>query len=186
MLLRRLSTKDRDCKSYGQLDVIDRRSSWNNVSLLALDQVLYFLHSFRAVNQHLGKGKVMGESVDVVWDHDVKSTLRAIDLPDLKDLHVVAEDIRSHLEWSHVNNFDIRIFKTKDTAQLCIFSLQELLHRNSFQLFNRHRVDMNLNSSPSLDRWPFFFELIHHFLPYKQRFVCELFNSILCLLLEQI
>lgn len=94
---------------------------------------------------------MMRESVSVIRDNNVKSTLRAINLPNFKNFHVISEDITGHLEWSYIDYLNIWVLKTKNSAELRIFPLQEFFHRNSLKLLDRHRIDVYLNPSPSFD-----------------------------------
>ena len=184
MLFWGLATHDWNCKSDRELDIIDGRSSWHDIGLFSLNQIFNLFHCLWAINQNLSQWKMMRESVSVIRDNNVKSTLRAINLPNFKNFHVVSEDITGHLEWSYIDYLNIWVLKTKNSAELRIFPLQEFFHRNSLKLLDRHRIDVYLNPSPSFDWRPFIFELIHHFLPHKQTLIGQFFNSILCLLLK--
>jgi hypothetical protein len=65
----------------------------------------------------------MRESMDVVWYHNMKSTLWTIDFSDFKNFHVVTKNITGHLKRSYNYNFNLWIFKTKYSTKLGIFSL---------------------------------------------------------------
>ena len=65
----------------------------------------------------------MRESVYVVWNQNVKTALGRIDLSNLKNFHVVAKHIASHLERSHVNDLYIWVFQSKYSTKLSILTL---------------------------------------------------------------
>ena len=75
--------------------------------------------------------------MDVVWYHDMKSTLWTIYFSDFKNFHVIAKNITCHLKRSYNYNFNLRIFETKNPTKLGIFSLEELLHGDPLKLLNR-------------------------------------------------
>jgi len=79
---------------------------------------------------------MMRELGNIVWHNNRQPVLCRVDLSDLQNLHVITEDITGHLERCHVDNLNIRVFQTENSAQLCVLSLQELLHRNSLKLFD--------------------------------------------------
>ena len=79
----------------------------------------------------------MRESMDVVWYHYMKSTLRTIYLSNFKNFHVIAKNITRHLKRSYNYDFNLWIFETKYPTELGIFSLEELLHGDPLKLFNR-------------------------------------------------
>ena len=110
MLLRWFSTQDWNRKPDRQLDVIDARSSWDQVSLLSLDQILNLFESLWTIDHHLRQREMMREPVDIVWNQDVEAALWTVDISDLKDLHVIAKNVTSHLKWCHINNLHIRVF----------------------------------------------------------------------------
>jgi len=65
----------------------------------------------------------MWESVHVVGNENVKTALRRVNLANLKDFHVVAQNVAGHLEWSHVNHFYIWVFQSKYSTKLSILTL---------------------------------------------------------------
>lgn len=54
--------------------------------------------------------------VDVIRDDDIQSRMRAINFADFQDLHIVAENFRSHLKWCDVNYLDFRVFESENSA----------------------------------------------------------------------
>ena len=87
---------------------------------------------------------------------------------------------------SDIYDLHIWVFQAEDSAQLGIFSLQELCHRYTLQFFNWNGADVHLHSSPIFDGRPFLLEFVHHLFPDEQAFVGQFFNSIFCLFLEQV
>ena len=65
----------------------------------------------------------MRKSVDVVRHYNVQTTLWAVDLANLKDLHVVAQHIAGHLEGRHIDHLDIWIFQAEDSTKLGVLTL---------------------------------------------------------------
>ena len=65
----------------------------------------------------------MRESVDVVRHDYVQTTLWAVDLTDLKDLHVIAQNIAGHLEGCHIDHLNIWIFQAEDSTKLGVLTL---------------------------------------------------------------
>ena len=65
-----------------------------------------------------------------------RQDLMTVYFSNFKNLHVITKNIRCHLERRHVDNLDIGIFKGENSTQLCVFSLQELFHRDSLELLN--------------------------------------------------
>lgn len=128
----------------------------------------------------------MWELQNIFWDNYIKPALRGVDLSDLQDLHVITQHVTRHLERRNVDHLHIWVFEREDPAQLRILSLQELLHRDAFQFFNRQRADMHFNPSARFDARPLLLEFIHHLFPDKQGLVGQFFNSIFCLLLEHV
>lgn len=123
---------------------------------------------------------------NVFGDDEVHSVGDAILVPYFKDLHIVAQNIWGHLVWRDVDDFNVRVFGGKNPAQLSIFSLQKLLHRDAFHFIYAKRVNVNFNPLPTLDCRPSISELLHHLLPNKQGLIRDLFNPIFCLFLELI
>lgn len=185
MLLTWLTTENGNGEPNRKLDVVDRLNSWHDIGLFALNQVFYFQNCLWAVKQNLCQTEVVGESIDVVGHDNVKSALRAVDFSDLEYLHVVPQHFSGHLERRNVNHFDLGVFKAENSAQLRIFSLQEFLHRDSLELVNRDRADMDFNSFLAADKRPFLLELVHHFSPNVEGLICKLLNTVFSLLLEQ-
>ena len=66
---------------------------------------------------------MIGELIDVFWRHKVNALRAALNVTDFKDLCVVTKHIRCHLEWRHVDDIDIRVFRCENSADLGIFSL---------------------------------------------------------------
>lgn len=126
------------------------------------------------------------EFFNVLRHYEVHSLRGSFHVTDFKNLHIVSKDIRRHLERWNVNHIHIWVFRCKDPTDLCVFPLQKFVHRNSFHLLNRKRVDMNFDTSSLLDCRPLLPELFHHLLPYEQRFTGELINSLFRLFLENI
>ena len=102
-----------------------------------MDEVLDLLQGLGAIEQHLRKREVVRKLHDIVWNDDVQSALRVVDISDLQDLHVVANHISRHLKWRDVNDVHVGVPQRKDAAQLRVLSLEELLHRYPLELFNR-------------------------------------------------
>ena len=138
MLLGRLATQYWDGQPDGQLDVVDGCSAWDDVGLLALDQVFDLPQSLRTVDEHLSQRKVMRKSVDVVRHYNVQTTLRAVDLTNLKDLHIIAEHIAGHLEGRDIDHLNVWIFQAEDSTELGVLTLQELLHGDPLEFLNRY------------------------------------------------
>ncbi len=77
------------------------------------------------------------EPVDVFRDDEMHTFIATVNVSDLEDLRIVAKYIRSHLEGRNIDDVNVRVFGSKDSADLSVFSLQELIHRDSFGFFNR-------------------------------------------------
>ena len=184
MLLLRFTRKYGDRKSDWQLDVVLRNIAWNHICLFSFDHALNPLQRLRRVQKDLGQREVVGEPVNVFWHHKVHSLVSTFNVTDLQDLGIVAKHIRCHLERWNVNYIHIGVLGGKYSTNLSIFTLQELVHWNSFAFLNRQGVYMDLDSLSCLNCWPLLSELFHHLFPHKERFVCKLINSLFSLLLE--
>ena len=123
------------------------------------------------------------ESINVFWNQEVDSFKTAFHFSNLQNFHVIPHNVWCNLERWNIDYVNIWIFWCKYSAYLSIFFLQKLFHRNSFQLFNWKRVDMNFYSFALLNCLPLLFKFFHHFLPNKQRFVCQFLYSFFGLLL---
>ena len=53
---------------------------------------------------------------NVFWDDEVHTVGDAILVPDFKDLHVIAQNVGSHLVWRYVDYFYIGVLCCKDPA----------------------------------------------------------------------
>lgn len=109
MLLGWLATKDRNCQTNRELDIIDGRLPGYDVRLFALDEILDLLLRLRTVEKNLCQGEVMREPLDIVRNNNVQPALRSVDVTDLQDLHVVPKHIIRHLERRDVNYLDVGI-----------------------------------------------------------------------------
>ena len=74
------------------------------------------------------------ELVNIVRHNNIKLAVRVVNLSNLQDLHVVAYYIVSHLEGRDIYNVHEWVLHCKDPADLCILSLQELLHAHTLHL----------------------------------------------------
>ncbi len=128
MLLLRLTRKDRNCKSDGQLDVILGHISWHYVGLFALYHALDSLQSLRGVQEDLSQREMVWESVDVFGNYEMHTFIATVNVSDLEDFCIVAKNIGGHLEGRNINDVDIWVFRSKNSADLSVFSLQELVH----------------------------------------------------------
>ena len=108
------------------------------------------------------------ESFDVLRHNEMDSLVATLNITDLQDLGVVAEHIWSHLEWRNIDNVYIGVFGGENSTDLSIFALEEFVHRDSLGLFDRERVDMDLNAFAGLDGWPLLTELLHHLFPDEE------------------
>jgi len=52
----------------------------------------------------------MRESIDIIWNQNMKTALGRIDFANFKDFHVVPQHIAGHLEGSHINYLNIWVF----------------------------------------------------------------------------
>ena len=68
------------------------------------------------------------ETFDVLWHNKVDSLVTGLYVADLKDLSVVAEDIRSHLERRNVDYIYILVLGREDSTDLSVLALQEFVH----------------------------------------------------------
>lgn len=90
-----------------------------------------------------------------------------------------------HLVGTNINNFDVGVFTScKNSTDLCILSLQELLHTHSFYFINWERVDMYFDSFLLLDCIPFLLKFLHHLFPNKHVVSIALFDLGLRFLLK--
>lgn len=76
----------------------------------------------------------MRKLIDIIRCQNIKPTIWVINVSYFKDLHIVTDYIICHLEGRNINYIYIRIFNTKDSTDLSIFSLQKLFHGYSLQL----------------------------------------------------
>jgi hypothetical protein len=82
MLLRGLSTHYWNCQSNRQFYIINIWSSWHNICLFTLNQILNLFQGLWTVYQHLSKRKVVGKSMNIIWNYNMQSALWLIDLSD--------------------------------------------------------------------------------------------------------
>lgn len=68
------------------------------------------------------------EAFDVLWHNKVDSLVTGLYVADLKDLSVVAEDVRSHLERRNVDYIYIWVLGREDSTDLSVLALQEFVH----------------------------------------------------------
>ncbi len=78
-----LTTEDGNLQGNGNFDILVRGAyAWDDVGLPPLNQILDPLESLRAVQEHLREAEVVGEAVGVLWDYDMYSGLRALNVSD--------------------------------------------------------------------------------------------------------
>ena len=116
----------------------------------------------------------------------MNSFCSTIYIADLKNLRVVTEDVRGHLEWRNVDDINVWVFRSKDSTDLRVLSLQELVHRDTLCLFYRERVDMDLDALPGLYCRPLLSEFFHHLLPHEKGLVSELIHTLFGMFLKLI
>ena len=170
MLLLWLTWQDWDCKPDWKFNIICWDTPWNNVGLFSFDHTFDPLQSLWWVQQDLREREMIWELFNILRHYEVHSLRGSFHVTDFKNFHIVPKDIRRHLEWWNVNHIHIWVFRCKDSTNLRVFPLQKFVHRNSFHLFNRKRVDMHFDTSSLLDCRPLLPEFFHHLLPYEQRF----------------
>ena len=124
------------------------------------------------------------ELVDVFRHDEVHSLSTTVDIADFKNLRVIAQNIRGHLEWRNVDDVNVGVFGSEDATDLRIFSLQKFVHRDALRLFYRKRVDMDLDPLPSFDCSPLLSEFFHHLFPNEEGLICKLVDTFLGLFLE--
>ena len=89
MLFWRFSTENWNCQSDRKFDIINGRCTWNNKRLFPLNQVFHLLQSLWAINQNLSEREMMRESIHVIWNQNMKTALRVVNLPNFKNFHVI-------------------------------------------------------------------------------------------------
>ena len=105
------------------------------------------------------------ELVDIIRDNYVNTALRVFNFTDLQYFHVIPSNIICELERRNVYDIDIRVFDSKNSGYLRVFSLQELFHGDSFEFVHGVRVNMYLDSFLSFDFLPLLLELLLHLPP---------------------
>jgi hypothetical protein len=123
--------------------------------------------------------------MDIIWHDNIYSPMRVVDLSDLKDFHVVASDIIGKLEGRHIDYIDIRVFDSKHSGDLSVFSLKELLHGNTLELMHGIRIDVYLYALLLLNILPLLLEFFLHLPPQIEVLVVDLLHAGLSLLLEE-
>lgn len=115
--------------------------------------------------------------LNVILRNDYKESLiRRLNFSKFKNLLVIIINFTRERKRSDVNQINLWIFTSKYSWNLWIFSVFKFIHGRSFPFINRDTINMYLNSSLWFDLRPFSFELIHHILPFKKRFLFEFFN----------
>ena len=123
--------------------------------------------------------------MDVIWHDDIDSPMRVVNLADLKNFHVVPGDIIGKLEGRYIDDIDIRVFDSEHSGDLCVFSLEELLHGNALELMHGIRIDVYLYALLLLYILPLLLELFLHLPPQIEVLVVDLLDAGLRLLLEE-
>ena len=65
----------------------------------------------------------MWESINIIWDQNMKTALGRINFTNFKNFHVISKHIACHLEWSDINDLYIWVFQSKYSTKLSILSL---------------------------------------------------------------
>jgi len=154
--------------------------------MLALYHRLYSLEDLWTVHKYLCKTEVVGKLLNIFRHQKLHSLIVWLrQTSDLQNLHIVSEDITSHLVGTNIDNLDVWVFaRSKNSADLSVFTLQKLLHAHAFDFIDRERVYVDLYSPLQFNRWPFLFELFHHLSPNKHVIVVLFLDLCFGLLLK--
>lgn len=112
----------------------------------------------------------------ILWNNNKESLIWRLNFSKFKNLLIIIINFTRERKRSDVNQINLWIFTSKYSWNLRIFSMLKFIHCRSFPFINRNTIDVNLNSSLWFDLRPFSFELVHHILPFKKRFLFKFFN----------
>ena len=68
------------------------------------------------------------EPINVLRDDEMDPLVSTLDIADLKNLCVITEHIRRHLEGRNVDYINVRVLGSKYATDLSVLALQELVH----------------------------------------------------------
>jgi len=160
--------------------------SWNNVGLAIFNYRSNFVKCFWGIKQSLSQTH-MFVKLDIVFRHNnEKPLLWKFNFSKFKNLFVIVIHFTCECKWSNIYNINFWISASKYSSNLRVFSMFKLFHWSSFNFIYTDTINVNLNSSFGFDFIPFCFELIHHVLPFRKRFLVKFRNFESCVLLKLI